>query len=146
MQSGRGRHHHATNSAPGSGLRQEQATDSPSTGLDRVPHRNSDDCTAVGLAQRNDLGIFTNQGSVGQTPPGGAARIRSTPTEIQSTSENGFECLASTGGCYSPVWADIVGVVYFRNIPQTGRCRLRGDVSLRASQHLIADHELADRG
>jgi hypothetical protein len=30
-------------------------------------------CSGVGMAQTGDLGIFTNQGSVGQTPPGVAA-------------------------------------------------------------------------
>jgi TolB protein len=38
-----------------------------------------------GLAQTNDLGIFTNQGSVGQTPPGGNAHYDPAKGEYRIT-------------------------------------------------------------
>ena len=40
---------------------------------------------AVGPAQTNDLGIFTNQESVGQTPPGGIAHYDSAKGEYRIT-------------------------------------------------------------
>ena len=39
----------------------------------------------VGLTQTNDLGIFTNQGSVGQTPPGGIAHYDPAKGEYRIT-------------------------------------------------------------
>ena len=43
-------------------------------------------------------------------------------------------------------WSHIIGVVYPRNISESGGCRFRCDVPLRAGQQLISNHELADRG
>jgi TolB protein len=40
---------------------------------------------AVTLAQRNDLGIFTNEGSVGHTPPGSTARYDASKGEYRIT-------------------------------------------------------------
>jgi hypothetical protein len=40
---------------------------------------------AIGLAQTNDLGIFTNQGSVGQTPPDGTAHYDAAKGEYRIT-------------------------------------------------------------
>jgi len=40
---------------------------------------------AVGLAERNDLGIFTNEGSIGQTPPGCKARYDASRGEYRIT-------------------------------------------------------------
>jgi len=40
---------------------------------------------AVALAQRNDLGIFTNEGSVGPTPPGSQARYDASKREYRIT-------------------------------------------------------------
>lgn len=40
---------------------------------------------AVALAERNDLGIFTNEGSIGQTPPGGKARYDASRGEYRIT-------------------------------------------------------------
>ena len=41
--------------------------------------------TVVGLAQTNDLGIFTNEGSVGQTPPGCKAHYDPVKSEYRIT-------------------------------------------------------------
>ena len=40
---------------------------------------------AVALAQRNDLGIFTNEGRVGETPPGSEARYDASKGEYRIT-------------------------------------------------------------
>ena len=40
---------------------------------------------AVALAERNDLGIFTNEGSIGQTPPGCKARYDASRGEYRIT-------------------------------------------------------------
>jgi len=40
---------------------------------------------AVGLAERNDFGIFTNEGSIGQTPPGCKARYDASRGEYRIT-------------------------------------------------------------
>jgi TolB protein len=42
-------------------------------------------CSGVGMAQTGDLGIFTNQGSVGQTPPGVAAHYDAEKGEYRIT-------------------------------------------------------------
>jgi len=42
-------------------------------------------CSGVGMAQTADLGIFTNQGSVGQTPPGVAAHYDAGKGEYRIT-------------------------------------------------------------
>jgi len=40
---------------------------------------------AIALPQTNDLGIFTNEGSVGQTPPGGKAQYNAAKGEYRIT-------------------------------------------------------------
>jgi TolB protein len=40
---------------------------------------------AVALPQNNDLGLFTNEGSVGQTPPGSKARYDASKSEYRIT-------------------------------------------------------------
>lgn len=42
-------------------------------------------CSGVGMAQTGDVGIFTNQGSVGQTPPGVAAHYDAEKGEYRIT-------------------------------------------------------------
>jgi len=55
--------------------------------------------TAVSLSQANDLGIFTNQGSVGQTPPGVAAHYDPAKGEYRITG-GGANVWATTDAFY----------------------------------------------
>jgi hypothetical protein len=71
--------------------------------------------TGAGLAQTNDLGIFTNEGSVGQTPPGVTAHYDPTKGEYRITG----------GG--ANVWA-AVDAFYFVWKKASGDVTLTADV------------------
>jgi len=62
---------------------------------------------AVGLAQTNDLGIFTNQGSVGQTPPGGIAHYDPAKGEYRIT--GGGANVWGTSDAFYFVWKKASG-------------------------------------
>src|SRR5579859_4817411 len=62
---------------------------------------------AVGLAQTNDLGIFTNQGSVGQTPPGGTAHYDPAKGEYRIT--GGGANVWGTSDAFYFVWKKASG-------------------------------------
>jgi TolB protein len=61
----------------------------------------------AGLAQTNDLGIFTNQGSVGQTPPGGAAHYDPAKGEYRIT--GGGANIWGTSDAFYFVWKKASG-------------------------------------
>jgi TolB protein len=61
----------------------------------------------VGLAQTNDLGIFTNQGSVGQTPPGSVAHYDAAKGEYRITG-GGANVWGTTDAFYF-VWKNASG-------------------------------------
>ena len=62
---------------------------------------------AVSLAQTNDLGIFTNQGSVGQTPPGGIAHYDPAKGEYRIT--GGGANVWGTSDAFYFVWKKASG-------------------------------------
>jgi TolB protein len=62
---------------------------------------------AVGPAQTNDLGIFTNQESVGQTPPGGIAHYDSVKGEYRIT--GGGANVWGTSDAFYFVWKKASG-------------------------------------
>jgi TolB protein len=62
---------------------------------------------AVGLAQTNDLGIFTNQGSVGPTPPGGIAHYDPAKGEYRLT--GGGANVWGTSDAFYFVWKKASG-------------------------------------
>ncbi len=62
---------------------------------------------AVSLAQTNDLGIFTNQGSVGQTPPGGTAHYDAAKDEYRIT--GGGANVWGTSDAFYFVWKKASG-------------------------------------
>ena len=64
-------------------------------------------CTGVGLAQTNELGIFTNQGSVGQTPPGGTAHYDAAKGEYRIT--GGGANVWGTADAFYFVWKKASG-------------------------------------
>ena len=61
----------------------------------------------VGMAQTNDLGIFTNQGSVGQTPPGVTAHYDATNGEYRIT--GGGANVWGTADAFYFVWKKASG-------------------------------------
>jgi hypothetical protein len=61
----------------------------------------------VCLAQSNDLGIFTNQGSVGQTPPGGTAHYDAAKAEYRIT--GGGANVWGTSDAFYFVWKKASG-------------------------------------
>jgi TolB protein len=61
----------------------------------------------AGLAQTNDLGIFTNQGSVGQTPPAGAAHYDPAKGEYRIT--GGGANIWGTSDAFYFVWKKASG-------------------------------------
>jgi TolB protein len=61
----------------------------------------------VGLAQTSDLGIFSNQGSVGQTPPGGIAHYDSAKGEYRIT--GGGANVWGTADAFYFVWKKASG-------------------------------------
>jgi hypothetical protein len=63
----------------------------------------------MALAQTNDLGIFTNEGSVGQTPPGCKAHYDATNGEYRITG-GGANMWAATDAFYF-VWKRVSGEV-----------------------------------
>jgi TolB protein len=63
--------------------------------------------TGVGLAQTSDLGIFTNQGSVGQTPPGVAAHYDPMKGEYRIT--GGGANVWATADAFYFVWKKTSG-------------------------------------
>jgi TolB protein len=63
--------------------------------------------TSVGLAQSKALGIFTNQGSVGQTPPGCTAHYDSTNGEYRIT--GGGENVWGVADAFYFVWKKASG-------------------------------------
>lgn len=62
---------------------------------------------AFGLPQTNDLGIFTNQGSVGQTPPGGIAHYDPAKGEYRIT--GGGANVWGTSDAFYFVWKKASG-------------------------------------
>jgi TolB protein len=64
---------------------------------------------AVALPQANDLGVFTNEGSVGQTPPGCKAQYNATKGEYRITG-GGANMWAATDAFYF-VWKKVSGDV-----------------------------------
>ena len=83
---------------------------------------------AVALAQRNELGVFTNEGSVGQTPPGSQARYDASKGEYRVT--GGGENMWGVSDAFYFVWK-----------------RASGDVTLTAEIHWVgtsaAEHRKA---
>jgi hypothetical protein len=83
---------------------------------------------AVALAQVNDLGIFTNEGSVGQTPPGSKARYDASKSEYRIT--GGGANVWGAADAFYFVWK-----------------RASGDVTLTAEIHWVgtsaAEHRKA---
>lgn len=65
--------------------------------------------SSVALAQNNDLGIFTNEGSVGQTPPGGKALYDAAKGEYRIT--GGGANVWSTVDAFYFVWKKTSGDV-----------------------------------
>lgn len=61
----------------------------------------------IALAQTNDLGIFTNQGGVGQTPPGGAAHYDPAKGEYRIT--GGGANIWGTADAFYFVWKKVSG-------------------------------------
>ncbi len=61
----------------------------------------------AGLAQKNDLGIFANQGSVGQTPPGSAAHYDAARAEYRIT--GGGANVWGTADAFYFVWKKASG-------------------------------------
>jgi TolB protein len=61
----------------------------------------------VARAQTNDLGIFTNQGSVGQTPPGGVAHFDPAKGEYRIT--GGGANIWGTSDAFYFVWKKVSG-------------------------------------
>jgi TolB protein len=61
----------------------------------------------AGLAQKNDLGIFTNQGSVGQTPPGSIAHYDAARGEYRIT--GGGANVWGTADAFYFVWKKASG-------------------------------------
>jgi hypothetical protein len=65
----------------------------------------------AGLAQTTDLGIFTNEGGVGQTPPGGQAQYDSVKGEYRIT--GGGADLWSVADAFYFVWKQASGDMTF---------------------------------
>lgn len=63
----------------------------------------------IGRAQTNDLGIFTNQGTVGQTPPGGSAHYDPAKGEYRIT--GGGANVWGTSDAFYFVWKKASGDV-----------------------------------
>src|ERR1700674_4100692 len=63
--------------------------------------------TGAGLAQTNELGIFTNQGSVGQTPPGSTAYYDAAKGEYRIT--GGGANVWGTSDAFYFVWKKASG-------------------------------------
>ena len=63
--------------------------------------------SGIGLAQTNDLGVFTNQGSVGQTPPGVSAHFDPAKGEYRIT--GGGANVWGTADAFYFVWKKISG-------------------------------------
>jgi TolB protein len=64
-------------------------------------------CGGITLAQTNDLGIFTNQGSVGQTPPGSTASYDASKQEYRIT--GGGANVWGTSDAFYFVWKKASG-------------------------------------
>lgn len=64
-------------------------------------------CAGDGLAQKSDLGIFTDQGSVGQTPPGSAAHYDAAKGEYRIT--GGGANVWGTADAFYFVWKKASG-------------------------------------
>ena len=64
-------------------------------------------CAGAGLAQKSDLGIFTDQGSVGQTPPGSAAHYDAAKGEYRIT--GGGANVWGTADAFYFVWKKASG-------------------------------------
>jgi hypothetical protein len=64
-------------------------------------------CAGSGLTQRTDLGVFTNAGSVGKTPPGCAARYDAAKGEYRITG-GGANIWYATDAFYF-VWKHLTG-------------------------------------
>jgi len=64
-------------------------------------------CAGIGLSQTGNLGIFTNEGSVGATPPGGKSHFDPAKGEYRITG-GGANMWASTDAFYF-VWKQVSG-------------------------------------